>query len=399
MPSQKAFTLIELIAVLVILAIIVLITTPIIFNLVNNAEEHARKRSVDGYGKAIENALATYELNYGDITLDFNKLKIQYSGSKTICEDKKIRSNGEIYLSNCSVDGVKVKDKNTKDGYYHYGLSNTDYIDKYASILQAQINDYIENNDSIPSDLSSLSNRYAKMVACDIKHINYNNTLYLSKCSVDGKIEEDTKNVDGYYHYGNLQNYKVGDEVSYKGIDFYVIADSDLNQDYVTLIKKVPLTYEEVVEFGENHINNNSSNYKGVPYKRGKYGAVAYDDYELSDYVNSDISYIVDSWLSSFLNMSDLCFENSEPARLITIGELINLGCNQYNCKSSKYKWVYSDGTFYGDSSEILYFYYWIMSQGFNKKIVEYNGYISNRDGDNDYYNIRPVVNLYKRLL
>lgn len=407
MQRRKAFTLIELIAVLVILAVIVTIVTPFIINIMNNAEDHARRRSVDAYGKAVEQALASYELDYGDITTDFNKLKLNYSGNEIICEETIIRSNGAVYLSNCSVSGVKVKDKNTSDGYYHYGSSNREYINKYGLILQEQINEYFENQNELPSDLSSIKNRYSSIVECNIKHINYNNSLYLSQCSVDGKIETDDSTEDGYYHYGNLQSYKIGDQVNYKGIDFYVIKDSDIDQDYVTLLKKTPFTYEEVIEFGSNHINNNTSDYKGIPYKLGKYGAVAYDD-STHDYNSSDISYIVDAWLSSFLRMSDLCFKNQYPARLITYDELISLGCTENNgCKPSKYKWIYSDGTFKsGDNSDKHYFNYWTMSYHYDSiytygvYTVGYNGSIYTRRRS-DYSNgeVRPVVDLYKRIL
>ena len=61
--NKKGFTLIELIAVLVILAIIALIVTPLVLNVIRKAKDSANKRSVDAYGKAIELAVATYLLD------------------------------------------------------------------------------------------------------------------------------------------------------------------------------------------------------------------------------------------------------------------------------------------------------------------------------------------------
>ena len=46
----KGFTLIELIAVLVIMAIIALIVTPLVMNIIRKARISADKRSVDAYG-------------------------------------------------------------------------------------------------------------------------------------------------------------------------------------------------------------------------------------------------------------------------------------------------------------------------------------------------------------
>ena len=50
--NKKAFTLIELMAVIVILSIIVVITTPVIFNLVSNVKDELSKEQI----QIIENA-------------------------------------------------------------------------------------------------------------------------------------------------------------------------------------------------------------------------------------------------------------------------------------------------------------------------------------------------------
>ena len=58
--NKKAFTLIELLAVIVILAIIALIATPIILGIINSTREEARKRSAEAVSHAVETAyLAT----------------------------------------------------------------------------------------------------------------------------------------------------------------------------------------------------------------------------------------------------------------------------------------------------------------------------------------------------
>ena len=52
--KKKAFTLIELIAVLVILAILALIVTPLVMNIIRKARISADKRSVDAYGRSVD---------------------------------------------------------------------------------------------------------------------------------------------------------------------------------------------------------------------------------------------------------------------------------------------------------------------------------------------------------
>ena len=54
---KKGFTLIELLAVIVILAIIALIATPIVLNIINDSKENSNKRSIELYGKAVEQAV------------------------------------------------------------------------------------------------------------------------------------------------------------------------------------------------------------------------------------------------------------------------------------------------------------------------------------------------------
>ena len=61
--KNKGFTLVELLAVIVILAIIALIATPIILNVINNAKKEAAKDSFYGYMDAIEKAIITNDVD------------------------------------------------------------------------------------------------------------------------------------------------------------------------------------------------------------------------------------------------------------------------------------------------------------------------------------------------
>ena len=54
MKKRNGFTLVELLAVIVILAIIALIATPIILGIINDARESAKERSVDLVEEAVE---------------------------------------------------------------------------------------------------------------------------------------------------------------------------------------------------------------------------------------------------------------------------------------------------------------------------------------------------------
>ena len=70
--KQKGFTLVELLAVIVILAIIALIATPMILNVIDNAKKGAAEASANGYTDAIEKSILEEELK-GNIK-DKNKV-------------------------------------------------------------------------------------------------------------------------------------------------------------------------------------------------------------------------------------------------------------------------------------------------------------------------------------
>ena len=60
--KKKGFTLVELLAVIVILSLIALITIPMLLNTVNKSEDSATKRSAENYRRAVKNAIAKENL-------------------------------------------------------------------------------------------------------------------------------------------------------------------------------------------------------------------------------------------------------------------------------------------------------------------------------------------------
>ena len=88
--KKKAFTLIELIAVLVILAILALIVTPLVMNIIRKARVSADKRSIDAYGRSVELAIANGGVGTAnnhvnmyvaqDTTLDYYQQAYNYNG-------------------------------------------------------------------------------------------------------------------------------------------------------------------------------------------------------------------------------------------------------------------------------------------------------------------------------
>jgi len=115
---KKGFTLIELIAVLVIMAIIALIVTPLVMSIIKKAHVSADKRSVDAYGRSIELAIAGYLMDNGSFPTSIEQLTIEYSGEEVVCTTTQLNSDSSIYLAGCTVGGRSVEN-------YTYGSDKT----------------------------------------------------------------------------------------------------------------------------------------------------------------------------------------------------------------------------------------------------------------------------------
>ena len=203
--KNKGFTLVELIAVLIILAIISLIVAPLILNTVRRVKNDTNKRSIDGYGRAAQYAISNYELKQLPYPDSFDELEIDYHGNKVECETSRINPDHTIYLSKCKVNGKLVKDDKEYDGYYHYGIlkmTNQEYVDTYGKNLEDALKAYHDEHNEYPSDYTTLElPQLDKQVSCDVD-INYDGTVYLNKCKVDNEDVVDDNNE--VYVYGNL---------------------------------------------------------------------------------------------------------------------------------------------------------------------------------------------------
>jgi len=123
--KKKAFTLIELIAVLVILAILALIVTPLVMNIIRKAKISADKRSIDAYGRSIELAIAGYLMDTGTFPTSISQLTIEYSGDEVVCEFSQINPDSSVYLNGC-----KVKNRNVEG--YAYGSDKSPTYNAYT---------------------------------------------------------------------------------------------------------------------------------------------------------------------------------------------------------------------------------------------------------------------------
>ena len=109
---KKGFTLVELLAVIVILAIIALIATPIVLNVINQAQEGADARSIENYAKALETkyyADMMNEVNTNQKLSDIVLGTSDYKGDTVSCDKKLLTENKSLVLSGCTVGNRKTK--------------------------------------------------------------------------------------------------------------------------------------------------------------------------------------------------------------------------------------------------------------------------------------------------
>ena len=120
---KRGFTLVELLAVIVILALVALITIPVILNVIEKSKVKTYQRSIDSYARAVEKGIAEYIMdNEGksisglNITTLKNGNYIKYEGNDVDCTVD-IYTDKTIYLHDCTVNGDSVD--------YTYGIQQT----------------------------------------------------------------------------------------------------------------------------------------------------------------------------------------------------------------------------------------------------------------------------------
>ena len=200
--KNKGFTLVELLAVIVVLAIISIITIPMIGNVIEESKKKSLEQSVSGL---VESA-SYYKISHEGVTefvFDENKKgetlrgdKLEYKGNIEGTGKLYIDKNGDISL--CLVDDKYYAYKNYNSGIYVGEVKDNSCIigydvltNKYVAMLddgtgqisnvysKDEVNNLIDNLQSqittIDNNLESLSNNVGSHTE-DIDNLNSNLT-------------------------------------------------------------------------------------------------------------------------------------------------------------------------------------------------------------------------------
>ena len=290
--KRRGFTLIEVIAVLVIISMIFLIVTPLVMNIIRKAKDSADKRSIDAYGRSVEYAVAVYMLDDAEFPTSFDDITIEYRGSRVECAVNIVNYDGSIFLDKCAVNGKLVKDSKFASGYYQYGRDTG----KYMFTLYKDIAEVVNNSSNSGTDNGSISSE-----------------------SNGSTSSGSTANTLG--------------TVTYNGETYYRLTNVNVNVGYVALTTEKPLSYEDTVKYAGGIPVANVDGYGFVAYYTSDACNASNNTDCKTDYASSNAKIIIDAWAND--NLKD-----GSTAGIITTEYLTNqgyslIGNNTYQKTSS----------------------------------------------------------------
>ena len=291
--KKKGFTLIELIAVLVIMAIIALIVTPLVMSIIKKAKVSADKRSIDAYGRSIELAIAGYLMDNGTFPTSVEQLTIEYSGDEVVCSTTRLNSDSSVYLAGCTVGGRSV------DGYT-YGKESTEPTVRTYSVGDEVTYNNVAYRVIKDSDESDETVKLLKAEPLTVAEVNQ----YGGVGTANNHVNMYSSNDSSEAWYQTARDYN-----GYGGMVYYSSETCGYN------------TNGWWVDSGCK-----------------------------MDYADSEIKYVVDAWKTAQAPAAT-------EARLITYEELeTDLECTFGNCENSSYSsWVYNSNYKYWTMSSYDY--------------------------------------------
>ena len=264
--------------------------------------------------------------------------------------------------------------------------ANKRSIDAYGRSIELAIAGYLMDTGSFPTSIEQLTVEYSgDEVVCETTNLNSDSSIYLAGCTVGGR------SVEGYT-YGKEETiptptydaYTVGDEVSYNDINYYVIKDSSVLEETVTLLKAESLTAEEITTYSA-----------GAGAQIGDNGEMEYHTTS-NVYNESFVKIAVDAWKEAkaplalearLLKKEEIDFETREVDT-----------CGGYGCIREAD--IVKNHRIYDKNGG-----YWTMTPDENSSskviYIQHDGIFDSRDVNNIYHSgyVRPVIVLPKSAL
>ena len=344
--KKRGFTLVELLAVIVILAIIALIAVPIVIHIINDSKTSSEKESLNLYTDTVEKAITKKQMSEPNFNPDICEIKdkgnLECFKGTTSLGIVEIEMKGQVPESGT----VIIEGNNIK--YENIVLNEKTYYEK-ESFVSYSIGDkiiykgadwYVIENSPSKQDYVIL----LKEITLNSNEIG-NNYVYSFEC-------------DGAHAYGL----------------------HDCNSS----------------EIGQTINTNKTAYYWSVScHNSGTYGNDTYESNDTTgcdghnDYVGSKIKQAVEAYMDTYLDPAELKEVNNYKIRLITYDEL-----------STNFGWTGGPATSAGAPTWMYNADYWIMKSddysGSDAWYVSSDGYLNGGGRVNLSRGVRPVINLLK---
>ena len=399
MQNKKGFTLVELLAVIVVLAIIMVIATTNVNKIIRRSRTNA---FISSMNLAVKNAkkilISEGNLNSGLLkdSLDYSKDEYEYEVIK-VTDGYIVRLISSTTGKFKNVDFDKEYDENNN----LYFKSNADG-EKGKNIISFKINlngdtekiatgsdeEKIVSTDNFKNGCDNFSKKDSYSIGdlisfCnkDVIYKNFLNELYRGKSEDFYVIKDNGSTVTALAKDNLMVGESSRDERNILGKVFSGLQDSAKGNNYYS-VYPVAFGSKEENEWGywanpTNHYLN-----KPAPKYGESYPAYVYDN-------NSLLWEPVQNYKNYFINTLNKKVENM---RLITYDELIDLGCDKNNmvCKPSdeNKKWIYS--TIYWTGFTDIYGAIYIVSEQHNYQNFARISF------DSAFPGLRPVIEISK---
>ena len=253
--NKKAFTLIELLAVIVILAIISLIAVPIVINIINDSKTSSDEQSVELYLDNVKKTIAKKQLNNPNFNPD--KCKILSNGDLECYKDNNKIETLQIDVKGKEPEKGIIEIQNSKFKYKNIWFNGKKY---YAIAILV---DDADNNGEI-----SIGDKYTYKVNDTDKFnfyvlsINQDNTVNLimdRNICEDGKVNYTSENNYCDYKWYDDGDTNIHNDINSKGPVTAITKMYNATKDWIN-VPDMDLSGTNVYE-DEGHKLNQSNGY------------------------------------------------------------------------------------------------------------------------------------------
>lgn len=137
--------------------------------------------------------------------------------------------------------------------------------------------------------------------------------------------------------------YQIGDAIKYRNYDYYVIEDSGADQEFVTVIRNLPLTKAEIMS-----ISPDNETLSAITADNGKVKYCVEENGCIFNFSGSLVNSILNGWATAFEDDLEMVHEvtgqNSSKARLLNQTDLQRIDSN-FNSGdgviNASYAWLY----------------------------------------------------------